>query len=187
MLNASDLRREQIIYKEAKIQTYNIILDKCMNRMKKASQKGKKNLWFKVPYFLVGYPLYDYDMCLAHIIKCLRSNDYFVRFHAPSYLFVSWDDNPEDDDTTKFIEAETKKTNKFLKKEKKPLPDITPTIELPRLMPPINNNYVQPNQFTITVQPTKNMALTQNRNNDSLANNKQNILTFLKIKQLNKN
>ena len=88
MLNASDLRREQIIYKEAKIQTYNIILDKCMNRMKKLVKKVKKNLWFKVPYFLVGYPLYDYDMCLAHIIKCLRSNDYFVVFmHHLIYLY----------------------------------------------------------------------------------------------------
>ena len=97
MWNASDLRRTKRNHLDGKTRIYTEVLNKCINKLYKASLKGKSDYYFKVPTFIVGLPLYNYDKCLVYLIKELREKDYYVRFHPPSHLFISWDENPEDD------------------------------------------------------------------------------------------
>ena len=207
MINASDLRREHINYKESKTRIYNEILEKCMFRMKKASQKGKKFIWFKVPLFLVGSPLYDYDMCLAYQIKTLRSKDFYVRFHPPSQLYISWDENPDEDSPNIFIEEETKRTNEYLSRNNglatQPNRLLITQSHQNDIVPRNNRilsitNYSSPPPAVPMIQYDSKPTIIKNQEHNSYSvnennekksgfnNNKHNILTFLKIKQLNK-
>ena len=115
MWNASDLRRTKRDHFDGKTKIYAEVLLQCIKRMHKASLKGKSNYTFKVPTFIVGLPLYNYDTCLVYVIKELREKDYYVRFHAPSWLYISWDENPEENPIL-LLQDETNRTNTLLNK-----------------------------------------------------------------------
>ena len=91
--------------------------------MYSSSLKGKSNYTFKVPVFIVGLPLYNYDTCLVYLIKALREKDYYVRFHTPSWLYISWDENPEEN-TLLLLQDETNRTNTLLNENNRHIPQL---------------------------------------------------------------
>jgi hypothetical protein len=51
----------------------------------------KLNMFYEVPLFVVGYPLFDISECIEFLIKELESNGFLVRYFFPRYLYISWD------------------------------------------------------------------------------------------------
>ena len=140
MWNASDLRRTKRDHFDGKTKIYEEVLSKCINRMYTASLKGKSNYIFKVPIFLVGLPLYNYDTCLVYLIKALREKDYYVRFHTPSWLYISWDENPEEDPMI-LLQDETNRTNTLMnEKNNSNIQITTPLKVMNPILPQILDN-----------------------------------------------
>lgn len=73
------------------------IFNKILNRIHKRIQHTAKNknnsdnfVWFNVPEYLVGEPIYDKGECTGYLVSQLEHNGFHVQYVHPNTLFVSW-------------------------------------------------------------------------------------------------
>lgn len=73
------------------------IFNKILNRIQKkitTTARIKKNdryIWFTVPEYIFGEPIYDKGDCIAYLITKLEENGFFIRYMHPNTLFISWE------------------------------------------------------------------------------------------------
>ena len=72
------------------------IFNKILNRVQKRIQltaRNKKNdqhIWFVVPEYIFGEPIYDKAECIAYVVTKLELDKFHIRYLHPNTLFVSW-------------------------------------------------------------------------------------------------
>lgn len=73
------------------------IFKKILNRIHKRIEHTAKNkyckdthVWFVVPEYLVGEPIYNKGDCIAYIVSELETNGFHVKYVHPNTVFVSW-------------------------------------------------------------------------------------------------
>jgi hypothetical protein len=73
------------------------IFNKLLNRVHKRitmtskSMKNDKHIWFVVPEYIFGEPIYDQGDCIGYLVVKLEENGFHVRYVHPNTLFVSWE------------------------------------------------------------------------------------------------
>jgi hypothetical protein len=73
------------------------IFNKILNRVHKRitltsrNTQMEKHIWFAVPSFIFGEPVYDQTECIAYVITKLEENGFYIRYVHPGTLFISWD------------------------------------------------------------------------------------------------
>lgn len=73
------------------------IIEKCHIKIKRIANNGGLNIFFKIPPFIIGKPLYNINECKIYIINALKKNGLYVRtFTQPNenIIYISW--NPID-------------------------------------------------------------------------------------------
>lgn len=76
------------------ISIFNKILNRIHNRIKvTAASKfnDEKHVWYQVPAFIFGEPVYDQTNCIGYIVTKLEENGFFIKYVHPGTLFISWD------------------------------------------------------------------------------------------------
>lgn len=79
-----------------KIEYYNTILAKCHDKIRNTAKLGGTNIFYEIPYFIFGLPLYDMGLCISYIVNSLRNNGLFVQIlQKPNdnMLYISWSPN----------------------------------------------------------------------------------------------
>ena len=72
------------------------IFNKILNRIHRRitttgrTKANEKHIWFTVPEYIFGEPVYDKSECIAYIVTKLEDNGFHVRYMHPNTLFVSW-------------------------------------------------------------------------------------------------
>ena len=72
------------------------IFNKLLNRIHKRinttakTKTSEKHIWFLVPEYIFGEPVYDKSECIAYLVTKLEENGFHVRYMHPNTLFVSW-------------------------------------------------------------------------------------------------
>jgi len=72
------------------------IFDKILNRIHtRITKTGRnklndKHIWFTVPEYIFGEPVYDNSDCIAYVVAKLESNGFSLKYVHPNTLFVSW-------------------------------------------------------------------------------------------------
>ena len=72
------------------------IFNKLLNRVHKRitttarNKRADKHIWFVVPEYIFGEPIYDQGDCIAYLVVKLEENGFHVRYVHPNTLFVSW-------------------------------------------------------------------------------------------------
>ena len=90
-LNIYDLYRNINEKKDKKNVCYNEVLYKIHDKIKRATEKERYKLVYEIPEVVFGLPSYDLNMCIAYIMKQLRSNGFLVKYYFPKILYISWD------------------------------------------------------------------------------------------------
>jgi hypothetical protein len=90
-LNIYDLYRDINEKKDKKNVSYNQVLYKIHDKIKRAAEKEKYKFVYEIPEVVFGLPSYDLNMCIAYIMKQLRSNGFLVKYYFPKILYISWD------------------------------------------------------------------------------------------------
>lgn len=73
------------------------IFNKILNRIQKkviVTGKTKRNeqfVWFTVPEYIFGEPVYDKGECIGYLISKLEENGFHIKYMHPNTLFVSWE------------------------------------------------------------------------------------------------
>lgn len=71
---------------------FNKILNRIHKRIKFAGKHkpNDKHIWFTIPEYIFGEPLYDRGDCIGFIVSKLEKNGFHVRYVHPNALFVGW-------------------------------------------------------------------------------------------------
>jgi hypothetical protein len=73
------------------------IFNKILNRIhKRITHTGRtkindKHIWFTVPEYIFGEPIYDKGDCAGYLVTKLEDNGFHVRYIHPNTLFISWE------------------------------------------------------------------------------------------------
>ena len=71
---------------------FNKILNRIHNKIKATTRVVKKDthIWFTVPEYIFGEPLYNQGDCIGYLVVKLEENGFLVKYMHPNTLFVSW-------------------------------------------------------------------------------------------------
>jgi len=74
------------------VSIFNKILNRIHHRITITgrSRKNDQHIWFTIPEYIFGEPVYDKAECIAYIIAKLEENRFHIRYLHPNTLFVSW-------------------------------------------------------------------------------------------------
>ena len=74
------------------ISIFNKILNRVHRRitMTGRNKLQEKHIWFLVPEYIFGEPIYDKGDCIAYLVLKLDDNGFLVKYIHPNTLFVSW-------------------------------------------------------------------------------------------------
>jgi hypothetical protein len=90
-LNIYELQKEISKKKEQRIRSFDRVLEICHNKIKDASKREMTKIYFTVPEYVVGLPIYNLSHCIEHIINSLKQNGFHVKYYFPKYIYISWD------------------------------------------------------------------------------------------------
>lgn len=92
-INIDDLyeKKQQRDLKQVSI--FNKILNRIQHRIQLTgrTKRNDKYVWFTVPEYIFGEPIYDKGDCIAYVVTKLEENGFFIRYMHPNTLFVSWE------------------------------------------------------------------------------------------------
>jgi len=94
-LSLAELRARSRARNGTRTQAFDIILNSCHNRIRRASEAGQTSCMFEIHplWFLVhGMPLVSTADCLSHVRHNLERAGLFVEVMSAHELFISWDD-----------------------------------------------------------------------------------------------
>jgi hypothetical protein len=92
MVKAKDLVKKQKEREELKKNTYDKIYKIIEKKICTSSDSNCYHIWYQVPEFLVGLPVYSYTHCKEYLINKLISNGFNVSSYEPNILFIKWFD-----------------------------------------------------------------------------------------------
>ena len=71
---------------------FNKLLARIHKRITTTSKTkySDKHIWFTVPEYIFGEPVYDKSECIAYLVTKLEDNGFHVRYMHPNTLFISW-------------------------------------------------------------------------------------------------
>jgi hypothetical protein len=89
-----DKRRQR---DNAKLASYNKILEQIYGRIKTVSREGGDPwLIYQIPPFCLGLPKIELEDCVVYIVYILRQQEYEVRYTYPNLLYISWKHHEKD-------------------------------------------------------------------------------------------
>ena len=90
MVKAQDLINMQKEREKIKFKTFNKVFDTIEKKIIIASSSNFYYVWYQVPQYIIGEPLYNSNECTEYIIKKIKSNGFEVENYEPNILLVSW-------------------------------------------------------------------------------------------------
>jgi len=81
----------------AKYKTFDKIIEICHKKIKHTATIGGMNIFYEIPYYMYGKPLYKITDCIEYIVKSLRNNGLYVQILPEpnnNTLYISW--NPSE-------------------------------------------------------------------------------------------
>jgi hypothetical protein len=89
-LNIFELQNSINKKKQYRTNVYESVLEKCHTKIKHAAIKEKYELYYDVPQYIVGLPLFNINQCIDFMIRNLSDNGFKVLYNFPKMLHISW-------------------------------------------------------------------------------------------------
>lgn len=92
-INIDDLYEKKQRRDLRQVSIFNKILNRIHKRITLTGRNkiNEKHIWFTIPEYIFGEPVYDKAECIAYIVAKLESNKFHIRYIHPNTLFVSWE------------------------------------------------------------------------------------------------
>jgi len=90
MVKADKLIKEQKDRENKRKETFNKILQKIEKKIVMASSSDHYFIWYLVPEFIIGLPLYNLKECIDHIEKEMKKNGFKTKVYEPNILYIDW-------------------------------------------------------------------------------------------------
>lgn len=90
-LNIYELHNTINKKKSVRTKIYNSVLSKCHNKIKQAAEKEQMSIFFSIPRYVVGLPLYDITECSRYVFENLQQNGFNVYYLTFDVIHISWE------------------------------------------------------------------------------------------------
>jgi len=90
MVKAQDLINSQKEREKIKYKTFSKIYSKIEKKINLASSSNFYYIWYEIPEFIIGFPLYNLDECKSVVIKELKKNDFDIEEFKSNLILVKW-------------------------------------------------------------------------------------------------
>jgi hypothetical protein len=90
MVKAQDLINQQKDREKIKYKTFAHIYSKIEKKINIASASNFYYIWYEIPEFLIGHPLYNYKECIICISNQLTESGFEVDAYEPNLLLIKW-------------------------------------------------------------------------------------------------
>jgi len=92
-INIDDLYEKKQRRDLRQVSIFNKILNRVHKRITLTGRNkiNEKHIWFTIPEYIFGEPVYDKAECIAYIVAKLEANKFHIRYIHPNTLFVSWE------------------------------------------------------------------------------------------------
>ena len=91
-VNIDDLFERKQVRDLKQLSIFNKILARCQKRIQLTgrNKRNEQHIWFQIPEYIFGEPVYDVGDCIAYIVMKLENNGFHVRYLHPNTIFVDW-------------------------------------------------------------------------------------------------
>ena len=92
-INIDDLYEKKQRRDIKQISIFNKILGRIHKRIQYTARQKKYTenfIWFAVPEYIVGEPIYDKGECIGYLVSQLEKNGFHIKYVHPNTLFISW-------------------------------------------------------------------------------------------------
>ncbi len=91
-INIDDLYEKQQKRDLKQVSIFNKLLNRIYTRIEVTgkTKKNDRHIWFTVPEYIFGEPVYNKGDCIAYIMAKLEENGFQVNYMHPNTLFVGW-------------------------------------------------------------------------------------------------
>jgi hypothetical protein len=92
-INIDDLYENKQKRDLKQISIFNKILNRIQHKITLTGKSNKttRHIWFNIPEYIFGEPIYDSSECIAYTINKLEENGFFIKYMHPNTLFISWE------------------------------------------------------------------------------------------------
>jgi hypothetical protein len=92
-INIDELYEKKKQRDQRQLSVFNKILNRINKRITTTSQikRDDKYIWYQVPPYIFGEPIYDQTDCIAYVVTKLAENGFFIKYINPGTLFISWE------------------------------------------------------------------------------------------------
>ena len=93
-INIDELYEKRKMRDQKQLSIFNKILNRVHRRITHIGRNkaNEKHIWFTVPEYIFGEPVYDKSNCIGYLVTKLQDNGFFVKYIHPNTLFVSWNE-----------------------------------------------------------------------------------------------
>lgn len=91
-INIDDLYEKRQKRDLKQVDIFNKILNRIHHRIQLTARnkRNEQHIWFIIPEYIFGEPVYDKAECIAYIVAKLEENKFTIKYLHPNTLFVSW-------------------------------------------------------------------------------------------------
>lgn len=90
-LNIYELHNTINKKKNIRTSVFNTVLNKCHTKIKQAAEKEQLSIFYNIPAYIVGLPLYNLEECSKFIHDNLQQNGFKVTYIAAYIVHISWE------------------------------------------------------------------------------------------------
>jgi hypothetical protein len=92
-INIDDLYEKEQRTDLKQLSIFNKLLNRVHKRIQTTSRSRTKDkyIWYQVPEYIFGEPVYDQGECIGYLVVKLEENGFHVRYIHPNTIFVSWE------------------------------------------------------------------------------------------------
>ena len=90
MVKAGDLIKAQKEREKIKFKTFNKVFNIIEKKIVYASASNFYYIWYEVPQYIIGEPLYNYNECIEYLEKKINTNGFKIEKYEPNILLISW-------------------------------------------------------------------------------------------------
>ena len=91
-LDIDDLYEKQQQRDLRQVSIFNKILNRIHKRIRAVGRSKTRDqyIWFTIPEYIFGEPVFNKADCIAYVVAKLEANKFHIRYVHPNTLFVSW-------------------------------------------------------------------------------------------------
>jgi len=90
-ININQLYNSVLEKKVVKYKTYDSVLEKCHQRIKRHAENLKLSCIYTIPKFIIGTPLYNFEELKQYIKNSLIKSGFKIKQVTLEAIYISWD------------------------------------------------------------------------------------------------